>query len=142
MISPRSPTVRSQQRDHGSVQTASHAIFPDPGNWSGFSRTSPPKDRPSIYIWTTGDTTCNGGVTHWGVMYGGNDLGQVTLMPESRSFDRGLPLMTSVIISDFFTPSPLVRKFTQPPLLRLFTTSAFEGTPFPPLCGRHKWKPP
>ena len=46
-------------------------------------------------------------------------------------------------IFGFFDPlPPLVRKFTQPPLLRLLTTSAFEGTPSPPLCGRHIWKPP
>ena len=44
---------------------------------------------------------------------------------------KGLPYMTSAKISDFFTPSPLVRKFTQPPLLRLLTMSAFEGTPSP-----------
>ena len=31
----------------------------------------------------------------------------------------GLPLMTSAKFSDFSTPSPLVCKFTQPPLLRL-----------------------
>ena len=36
---------------------------------------------------------------------------------------------TSAKISDFLTPSPLVRKFTQPPLLRLLTMSAFEGDP-------------
>ena len=35
---------------------------------------------------------------------------------------RGLPYMTSEQISDFLTPSPPVRKFTQPPLLRLLTT--------------------
>ena len=40
--------------------------------------------------------------------------------------------MTSAKISDFLTPpSPLVRKFTQPPLLKLLTMSAFEGTPSP-----------
>ena len=51
--------------------------------------------------------------------------------------------MTSAKFSDFFYPLPiLVRKFTQPPLLRLLTMSAFEGTPLPPQCGRHKWKPP
>ena len=37
---------------------------------------------------------------------------------------------------------PLVRKFMQPPLLRLLTMSPFEGTPLPPQCGRYKWKPP
>ena len=43
----------------------------------------------------------------------------------------------------FFDPlPPIVRKFTQPPLLRLLTMSAFEDTPLPPQCGRHKWKPP
>ena len=36
---------------------------------------------------------------------------------------------------------PLVLKFMQPPLLRLLTMSAFEGTPSPPQCGHHKWKP-
>ena len=45
-------------------------------------------------------------------------------------------------ISDFLTPSPLVSRLTQPPLLRLLTISAFEGIPLPPQCGRHKWKPP
>ena len=35
--------------------------------------------------------------------------------------------MMSAKISDFFTPT-LVRKFTQTPLLRLLTMSAFEGT--------------
>ena len=55
---------------------------------------------------------------------------------------RGLSLMTSAKISDFLTPSPLDRKFTQPPLLRLLNMSAFEGNPLPPQCGRHKWKPP
>ena len=40
----------------------------------------------------------------------------------------------------FFCPSPLVHKFTQPPLLRLLTMSAFEGTPLQ--CGRPKCKPP
>ena len=30
----------------------------------------------------------------------------------------------------------------EPPLLRLLTMSAFEGTPLPPQCGRRKWKPP
>ena len=39
--------------------------------------------------------------------------------------------MTSAKISDFLPPTP-VRKFTQPPLLRLLTMSAFEGTPSPP----------
>ena len=29
------------------------------------------------------------------------------------------------------TPSPLVHKFMQPPLLRLLTMSAFEGIPLP-----------
>ena len=48
--------------------------------------------------------------------------------------------MTSAKVSDFLTP--LVRKFTQPPLLRLLTMSAFEGTPLPPQCRRHKLKPP
>ena len=37
---------------------------------------------------------------------------------------------------------PLVRKFTQPPLLRMLTMSAFEGNPLPPQCGCPKWKPP
>ena len=50
--------------------------------------------------------------------------------------------MMPATISDFLTPSPLVRKFMQPPLLRLLTMSAFEGTPSPPQCGRPKWKPP
>ena len=55
---------------------------------------------------------------------------------------RGLSLTTSAKISDVFTHTP-VCKFTQPPLLRLLTMSAFEGTPLlPPQCGRHKWKPP
>ena len=45
---------------------------------------------------------------------------------------RGLPFRTSAKISDFLTPSPLVCKFTQPPLLRLIMMSAFEGIPFPP----------
>ena len=31
----------------------------------------------------------------------------------------------------FFDPLPLVRKFTQPPSLRLLTMSAFEGSPSP-----------
>ena len=45
----------------------------------------------------------------------------------------GHPFRTSSQISDFLTPSPpLVRKFKQPPLLRLLTMSAFEGTPTPP----------
>ena len=52
---------------------------------------------------------------------------------------RGLPLMTSAKISHFLTP--LVRKFTQPPFLWLLTMSAFKGSPLPPQCGRHKWKP-
>ena len=41
--------------------------------------------------------------------------------------------MTSAKISDYLilSPSPLVRKFTQAPLLRLPTMSAFEGTPSP-----------
>ena len=43
--------------------------------------------------------------------------------------------MTSAKFSDFLTP-------TQPPLLRLLIMSAFEGTPLPPHCGRHKRKPP
>ena len=42
---------------------------------------------------------------------------------------RGLPFRTSAKISDFLTPP--VCKFTQPPLQRLFTMSAFEGTPSP-----------
>ena len=51
--------------------------------------------------------------------------------------------MTSAKISDFFYPlTPLVSKFTQPPLLRLLTMSAFEGTPLPPQCGHHVWMPP
>ena len=37
--------------------------------------------------------------------------------------------MMSAKFSDFSTP--LVRKFTQPPLLRLLTMSAFEGSPSP-----------
>ena len=37
--------------------------------------------------------------------------------------------MMSAKFSDFLTPSPLVCKFTQPPLVRLPTMSAFEGTP-------------
>ena len=41
-----------------------------------------------------------------------------------------------------FLTTPPVRKFMQPPLLRLLTMSAFEGTPLPPQCGRPKWKPP
>ena len=41
----------------------------------------------------------------------------------------GLPCMTSAKFSDSLTPP--VRKFTQPPLLRLLTMSAFEGTPSP-----------
>ena len=45
-------------------------------------------------------------------------------------------------IFGFFDPLPPVRKFTQHPLLRLLTMSAFEGTPLPTQCGRHKWKPP
>ena len=45
--------------------------------------------------------------------------------------------MTTAKYSDFFTPSPLVRKSTQPPLLRLLTMSAFEGTPLAPQCERH-----
>ena len=40
-------------------------------------------------------------------------------------------------MSDFFTP-PLVRNFTQPPLLCLL----FKVPPSHPQCGRHKWKPP
>ena len=40
--------------------------------------------------------------------------------------------MRSATFSDFLTP-PLVRKFTRPPLLRLLTMSAFEGTPLTPL---------
>ena len=47
-----------------------------------------------------------------------------------------------MIFGFFNPPSPLVHKFTQPPLLKLVTMSAFEGTPLPPQCGRHKWKPP
>ena len=47
---------------------------------------------------------------------------------EEEADIRGFPLRTSGKISDFLTPS-LVRKFTQPPLLRLLTMSAFEGTP-------------
>ena len=39
----------------------------------------------------------------------------------------------------FFTPP--VRKFTEPPLLRLLTMSAIEDTPSSPQCGRPKWKP-
>ena len=42
----------------------------------------------------------------------------------------------------FFYPLPPVRKFTQPPILRLLTMSAFEGTPLPPQCDCHNWKPP
>ena len=38
-------------------------------------------------------------------------------------FNWGLPFRTSAKISDFFTPSPLVCKFTQPLLLRLLTMS-------------------
>ena len=45
---------------------------------------------------------------------------------------RGLPSRTSAKISDFLTPSPLVRIFTQPLSLRLLTMSAFEGTPLAP----------
>ena len=45
--------------------------------------------------------------------------------------------MTSAKFSDFLTPSPLVRKSMQPPLLSFITLSAFEGTPLPPQCGRH-----
>ena len=41
----------------------------------------------------------------------------------------------------FSPPPPLVHKFARPPLLRLLTMSSFEGTPSPPQCGRHKWKP-
>ena len=44
---------------------------------------------------------------------------------------RGLSLMTAAKISDILNSSPLVRKFTHPPLLRLLTMSAFEGTPSP-----------
>ena len=42
--------------------------------------------------------------------------------------------------ADFLTPP--VRKFTQPPLLRLITMSAFEGTPLPPQCGCPQLRPP
>ena len=45
---------------------------------------------------------------------------------------RGHPLMMSAKFLDYLTPSPLVRKFTQPHLLGLLTMSAFEGTPLPP----------
>ena len=38
-----------------------------------------------------------------------------------RNYQGGLPLMTSANISDFLTPSPLVCKFMQPPLLRLLS---------------------
>ena len=41
--------------------------------------------------------------------------------------------MTSAKFSGFWTPSPLVRKFTQPPLLSCSTMSAFVLTPLPPL---------
>ena len=50
--------------------------------------------------------------------------------PEERGEVRERPYMMSAKFSDFSTP--LVRKFTQPPLLRLLTMSAFEGTPPPP----------
>ena len=43
----------------------------------------------------------------------------------------GLPYRTFAKFSDFLPP--LIRKFTQLPLLRLLTMSAFEGTPPSPL---------
>ena len=43
------------------------------------------------------------------------------------------PYMTSAKFSDFLTPSPLVRKFTQPPLLGSLPSSAFPLTPPSPL---------
>ena len=45
---------------------------------------------------------------------------------------RGHTHMTSAKFWDFCTPSPLVRKFTQPPLLSCITLSAFGPTPPPP----------
>ena len=54
----------------------------------------------------------------------------------SKVYNIGAIHMTSAKFSDFWTP-PLVRKFTQPPLLSFITMSAFEGTPLPPLCGHH-----
>ena len=56
----------------------------------------------------------------------------------SRSSFRELPYMMSAKFSEFLIPSPLVRKFMQPPLLRLLTMSAFKGTPLLPQCGRPK----
>ena len=50
--------------------------------------------------------------------------------------------MMSAKFWDFLTPSPPVRKFTLPPLLRMLTMSAFEGTPLPLQCGHHIWKSP
>ena len=79
---------------------------------------------------------CSGGKgvsTHPAVRSRGTGL-------KRRGCHRGLPYMTSAKFSDFLTPSPLVRKFTQPPLLRLLTMSAFEAPR--PQCGAPKWKPP
>ena len=50
--------------------------------------------------------------------------------------------MTSAKFSDFWTPSPLVCIFTQPPLLSLLTASAFGVPPPPSLCRHHIYMPP
>ena len=62
-----------------------------------------------------------GGVEYW------NDVSKTLVLV------RGLPLSTSAEISGFWTPSPLVRKITQPTLLISSTMSVFGHTPLPPL---------
>ena len=47
--------------------------------------------------------------------------------------------MMSATFSDYLTPPcPQIHATS---LTKLLTMSAFEGTPLPPQCGRHKWKP-
>ena len=62
-----------------------------------------------------------------------NNVDETSLIMDTFSGLGGLPFRMSAKISDSLTP-PLVRKFTQPLLLRLLSMSA--------QCGRHKWKPP
>ena len=52
------------------------------------------------------------------------------VMQQARDSCKGASIYDVHKIFGFFDPSPPpVRKFTQPPLLRLLTMSAFEGNP-------------
>ena len=58
----------------------------------------------------------------------GGPVGSEITREERR---KGLPYMTTAKCSDFGPPLPLVRIFTQPPLLNSLTSSAFPGPPLP-----------